>query len=166
MSGRGDLTPGVSLRGRGGRRWLGCTLAAVLALAGCSSGSPAPSASPPGESPSPAPGSPSPGPGPGSPDTGSTGLPDKAYTDAELVAVINGVGQSRNLPFPAAQDSERQRSGASSGSFPQVSTETTPPECAAFVSQNPFVRWADKTASFSEGIMPIGTPSGPTTPSW
>lgn len=161
MAARGDGTHGVSKRGRGGRRWLGCTLAAVLALAGCSSGSPTPSASPPGGSPSPAPTSPAPG--SSSPGTGSTGWPDKAFTDAELVAVINGVGQSRNLPFPAAQDSERQRSGASSGAFPQVSSETAPPECAVFVPQNPFVRWADKTASFAEGIMPIGTPSGPTT---
>lgn len=159
MTGRGGGTPGVSTRGKDGRRWLGCAVAAMLALAGCSSGSPVPNASPAEGSPSTAPASPY-------PSTRSTGLPAKAFTDAELAAIINGVGQSRNLSFPAAQDSARLRSGASSGAssgaFPRVTTETNPDECAAFVPQNPFVRWADKTAGFAEGGIPLNGQSGPT----
>ncbi|WP_254362909.1 hypothetical protein [Pseudarthrobacter phenanthrenivorans] len=142
--------------GKGGVRWLGWAAIGVLALVGCSPGTPAPGASP-SESPATAP--------PASPSTGSgsSGFPEKAFTDAELAAVINGVGQSRNLPYPAAQDTGRLRSGASSGSFPQVGSEATPPECAVFAPQNPFVRWADKSVSFAEGAMPIGGASGPTT---
>ncbi|WP_258073981.1 hypothetical protein [Arthrobacter sp. Y81] len=90
-------------------------------------------------------------------------MPEAVFTDQELVAIINGVAQNRKLQFPTAQDSARQRSGASSGSFPQVSTETTPSECIAFVPQNPFVRWADKSVNFAEGAMPMGAQSGPAT---
>ena len=156
MAAHGRETACTSVHGRRGSRWIGWALMAALSLAGCSSGSPTPGAGTTTESPSATSVSPSGG-------QSSDGFPEQVFTDAELVAIINGVGQSRNLPFPAAQDSARQRSGASSGSFPQVSTEANPEECAAFVPQNPFERWADKTANFAEGMMPIGTPSGPTT---
>ncbi|WP_324643200.1 hypothetical protein [Pseudarthrobacter sp. LT1] len=89
--------------------------------------------------------------------------PSKPFSDAELAAIINGVGQTRKLPFPAAQDSTRLRSGAASGSFPQTDTETTPADCIAFVPQDPFTRWADKDINFAEGAMPpAGGQSGPT----
>lgn len=130
-----------------GRR-IACAVVTVLALAGCSSGGGTPGATPPA--------SPS-----GSP--AATGFPEAVFTDQELAAIINGVAQNRNVQFPPAQDPARQRSGASSGTFPEVSTETTPSECIAFAPQNPFVRWADKSVNFADGVMPIGGQSGPTT---
>lgn len=91
-------------------------------------------------------------------------MPAKPLTDAELRAIINGVGKSRNLPFPAAHDSTRLRSGAAGGSFPSTKTETTPADCVASVPQDPFARWADKDINFAEGAMPsVGAQSGPTT---
>ncbi|MET4587814.1 hypothetical protein ACVLB3_002600 [Pseudarthrobacter sp. PvP022] len=79
------------------------------------------------------------------------------------MAIINGLAQNRGVQFPTAQDSARQRSGASSGTFPEVSTETTPSECISLVPQNPFSRWADKGVNFAEGAMPMGAQSGPAT---
>ena len=159
MSVRGIETGGALRTGTKGGRWIACTVAALLALAGCSSGGGTPGASPSDGTPAAAsapPTSPSSGPG-------TTGVPETAFTDAELVAIINGVAQNRKLQFPAAQDSARQRSGAASGTFPEVSTETTPSECIAFVPENPFTRWADKGVNFAEGAMPMGAQSGPTT---
>ena len=156
MSVRGVETGGRFRAGTPDSRWLGGAVAALLALAGCSSGGGTPSTTP-------SEGTPSATPTASSSSPPAPGFPELVFTDAELVAIINGVGQSRNMPFPAAQDSARQRSGASSGTFPQVSIEATPGECAVFVPQNPFVRWADKSANFAEGVMPIGGPSGPTT---
>lgn len=90
-------------------------------------------------------------------------MPSQPFTDAELAAIINGVAQVRNLPFPAAQDSTRLRSGAAAGSLPAAGMETTPGECLAFVPQDPFTRWADKDINFAEGAMPsAGGQSGPT----
>ncbi|WP_457946605.1 hypothetical protein ACTAQI_13765 [Pseudarthrobacter sp. alpha12b] len=142
--------------GNTGRRGLCCLAAILLALAGCSSGGGAPNSSPSGGK-EPAPQtSPAQGPGP-------TESPSKAFTDAELTAIINGVGKTRNLPFPAAHDSASLRSGAVSGSFPSTAMETTPGDCIAFVPQDPFTRWADKNINFAEGGMPsAGGESGPT----
>ncbi|GGI01897.1 hypothetical protein ACFFGR_01955 [Arthrobacter liuii] len=90
-------------------------------------------------------------------------MPSQPFTDAELAAIINGVAQVRNLPFPAAQDSTRLRSGAAAGSLPAAGMETTPGECLAFVPRDPFTRWADKDINFAEGAMPsAGGQSGPT----
>jgi hypothetical protein len=131
-------------------------LAAVvgaMVMAGCSTGGPPPGASASG---GPLPASTS------SPPPGTGGWPSKPFTDAELAAIINGVAQARNLPMAAAQDSTRLRSGAAGGSFPLVSTEATPGECSVFVPENPFVRWADKAASFAEGGIPVaGGQQGP-----
>ena len=157
MAARGAAKRGGAAVGRSSRRWLGCMTAVLLALAGCSSGDNAPAASPSSnqatafQSSSP-------------PSTQPEGMPAKPLTDAELTAIINGVGKSRNLPFPAAHDSTRLRSGAAGGSFPSTKTETKPAECAAFVPQDPFARWADKDINFAEGAMPpVGGQSGPTT---
>ncbi|ELT45653.1 hypothetical protein G205_04221 [Arthrobacter nitrophenolicus] len=128
-------------------------VAGAMVLAGCSAGGPAPGASP---SNTPLPASSSP------PPAGTGGWPSQPFTDAELAAIIIGVAQARNLPMAAAQDPTRLRSGAASGSFPSVSTETTPGECLAFVPENPFVRWADKAVSFAEGGIPVaGGQQGP-----
>ena len=102
MAAHGRETGCTSVQGRCGSRWFGWALMAALSLAGCSSGSPAPGAGTTTESPSATSVSPSGG-------QSSDGFPEEVFTDAELVAIINGVGQSRNLPFPAAQDSARQR---------------------------------------------------------
>ncbi|MCY1225362.1 hypothetical protein D9M72_375530 [compost metagenome] len=145
--------------GRGGR-WIACAAAALLALAGCSSGGGTPGASPSEGTPTATVTTP---PASSSSGPGTTGLPEAVFTDQELVAIINGVAQHRGVQFPTAQDSARQRSGASSGTFPQVSTETTPSECISLVPQNPFSRWADKGVNFAEGAMPMGAQSGPAT---
>jgi len=160
MSVCGTETGGGFRAGTKGGHWIACAVAALLALAGCSSGGGTPGASPSDGTPTATASAP-----PASSSSGpeTTGLPETVFTDAELVAIINGVAQNRNLQVPTAQDSARQRSGAASGSFPQVSTETTPGECIAFVPQNPFVRWADKSVNFAEGAMPTGAQSGPTT---
>lgn len=138
-----------------GSRVLGCIVALALALAGCSSGSTAPSPGTTGTS----------QPVQASPPSGSPPTaPSKHFTDAELVALINAVARNRGLPYSPAQDSSHQRSGAGSGALPQVSTETTPRECIAFIPQNPFTIWADRDISFGEGAMPpTGGESGPTT---
>lgn len=159
MSVRGVKT-GRFRAGTQSRPRVACAVVSLVALAGCSSGGGTPGATSPAGTPTATTTAP-PASSSGSP--AATGLPEAVFTDAQLVAIINGVGQKRNLQFPAAQDSERMRSGASSGSFPQVSTETTPGECIAFVPENPFVRWADKSVNFAEGVMPIGAQSGPTT---
>lgn len=160
MSG-GGAERGCGFRtGKDRTRLLACAVGALLAMAGCSPGStttsPATSEASPSVTSASASAASSGGPG-------TTGFPETAFTDAELAAIINGVAQARNLQFPAAQDSARQRSGATSGTFPEVRTETTPSECAAFIPQNPFVRWADKGVSFAEGAMPAGAQSGPAT---
>lgn len=155
MAVRGPVKHDVATSGRNSRRRLGCLAAVLLALAACSPGGTPPGTSPSGSSAPPAPASPS--------IPGSAVSPSKPFSDAELAAIINGVGQTRKLPFPAAQDSTRLRSGAASGSFPQTDTETTPADCIAFVPQDPFTRWADKDISFAEGAMPpAGGQSGPT----
>ncbi|MFF1883525.1 hypothetical protein ACFVVC_18875 [Pseudarthrobacter sp. NPDC058196] len=144
------------------RRWLGPLMAVLLTLAACSSGgSITPGSSRPPDSPQPSPAlSTGTGTGPG---TESPESPSRPFTDAELAAIINGVGQARNLPIPAAQDSTRLRSGASGGSFPPTSMAATPGECLAFVPQDPFTRWADKAVNFADGAMPpAGGQSGPT----
>ena len=154
--------PGHSglMPGRNSRHWLGCMAAVMLAIAGCSSGGGAPASSPSG-SPASA-GAFEPGTAP--PSATASPVPAKAFSDAELTAIINGVGKSRNLPFPAAQDSTRLRSGAVSGSFPSTTMESTPSDCIALVPQDPFTRWADKDINFAEGGMPpAGVESGPTT---
>lgn len=136
-----------------GRR-AGAFAAVLLALAGCAPGSP-PS--------SPAPAVPASSSPPGA-ATSATGSPSGPLSDAELAGIINGVGRARNLPYPAAQDSTRLRSGAASGSFPPTRTETTPGECVALVPGDPFTHWADKDISFADGGMPpTGGESGPTT---
>ncbi|MDQ0767598.1 hypothetical protein QF031_000347 [Pseudarthrobacter defluvii] len=137
------------------RRFLGCLAAVLLAAAGCSPGGSTPAGSPSG---SPQHGSPS----PATSGPGATAPPSRPFTDAELAAIINGVGKSRNLPVPAAQDSTRLRSGAAGGSVPAAKTETTPGDCIAFMPQDPFTRWADKDINFAEGAMPpAGGQSGP-----
>lgn len=137
------------------RRGLGCLAAVLLALAGCSSGG-TPSASSPPSSVAPssqASNSPS----------ASAAPPSGPFSDAELAAIINGVGEARNLPFPPAHDSTRLRSGALSGSRPSTSTETMPGECSTLLPQDPFARWADKDISFAEGgMVPAGGQAGPT----
>lgn len=155
MAVRGPVKHDVATSGRNSRRRLGCLAAVLLALAACSPGGTPPGTSPSGSSAPPAPASPS--------IPGSAVSPSKPFSDAELAAIINGVGQTRKLPFPAAQDSTRLRSGAASGSFPQTDTKTTPADCIAFVPQDPFTRWADKDINFAEGAMPpAGGQSGPT----
>ncbi|MHC6228559.1 hypothetical protein ACX5I6_01995 [Arthrobacter sp. MMS24-T111] len=143
---------------RTSRRWLGSMMAVLLTLAACSSGgSVAPGSSRQPDSPQPTPAMST------VPGTESQDSPSRPFTDAELAAIINGVGQARNLPFPAAQDSTRLRSGASGGSFPPTSMAATPGECLAFVPQDPFTRWADKAVNFADGAMPPVTgQSGPT----
>ncbi|MDQ0662837.1 uncharacterized protein affecting Mg2+/Co2+ transport [Arthrobacter ulcerisalmonis] len=146
---RFDAAPGTN-----SRRWL-CWMAAILlAVAGCSPGGNTPASSPSG-SPEPAPQA--------SSASGAVSAPSQPLTDAELASIINGVGQTRNLPFPAAHDSTRLRSGATGGSLPSASMEATPGDCLAFVPQDPFTRWADKSINFAEGAMPpVGGQSGPT----
>ncbi|BCW80206.1 hypothetical protein NicSoilC5_22250 [Arthrobacter sp. NicSoilC5] len=155
MAVRGPVKHGGATPGRNSRRGLGCLAAVLLALAACTPGGTPPPSGPSGSSASPASASPSiPGP---------AVSPSKPFSDAELAAIINGVGRSRNLPYPTAQDSTRLRSGAASGSLPQTRTETTPGDCAALVPQDPFTRWADKDINFAEGAMPpAGGQSGPT----
>ena len=157
MAARGAAKRGGAAAGRSSRRRLGCMTAVLLVLAGCSSGGGAPTASPSGSQ--------APAPETSSPPSGTaSAAPSKVFSDAELAAIINGVGKSRNLPFPAAQDSTRLRSGAVSGSFPSTTLESTPSDCIAFVPQDPFKRWADKDINFAEGAMPpVGGQSGPTT---
>ncbi|MFF2345658.1 hypothetical protein [Pseudarthrobacter sp. NPDC058119] len=140
----------ATARSRGRRA--GALAAALLALAGCSpAGTPPPSNSPASDFP---PASTAP----------ATGSPSGPFSDAELAAIINGVGRSRNLPYPTAQDSTRLRSGAASGSFPQTRTETTPADCVALVPGSPFTHWADTGINFADGAMPpAGGESGPTT---
>lgn len=154
MAVRGTVKHGGATRGRNSRRGLGCLAAVLLAMAACSPGGTPP---PNGASASSAPPAASPSiPGPAV-------SPSRPFSDAELAAIINGVGQTRKLPFPAAQDSTRLRSGAASGSFPQTHRETMPAECIAFTPQDPFTRWADKDINFAEGAMPAaGGQSGPT----
>ena len=153
---RAAKLPGAA-KGMNSRSWLGCMVLVLLVLAGCSSGDNVPAASPSSNQAT-APRSSAP------PSTQTAGMPAKPLTDAELAAIINGVGTSRNLPFPAAHDSTRLRSGAAGGSFPSTKTETTPGECVAFVPQDPFARWADKDINFAEGAMPpVGGQSGPAT---
>lgn len=140
------------------RRWLGCMMAAVLALAACSSGASGPSGSSKPNSSQPAP------PQSTGPVTESSATPSRPFTDAELAAIINGAGQNRNLPFPAAQDSTRLRSGATGGSLPKTTMEATPGECLALIPPDPITRWADKSINFAEGAMPPSAgQSGPTT---
>lgn len=159
MSVRGVET--VTFRvGTKSRRRVACAVVSLVALAGCSSGGGTPGATSPGGTPTATTTAP-PASSSGSP--AATGFPEAVFTDQELATIINGVAQNRNVQFPAAQDSERQRSGAASGSFPQVSTQATPSECIAFVPEHPFVRWVDKSVNFAEGVMPIGAQSGPTT---
>lgn len=157
MSPRDGGTAGVIMARRTGSQWLVCAVVILLALARCSSGGGAPGSTSSDGTTTPAAATPT------SPTSGpaSTGLPEVVFTDQELVAIINGVAQRRGVQFPTAQDSARQRSGASSGSFPVVSSETTPGECAVFVPENPFIRWADKNVNFAEGAMPMGAQSGP-----
>jgi len=98
------------------------------------------------------------------PTSATAESPSRVFTDAELAAIINGVGQTRNVSFPTAEDSTRLRSGAAGGSFPSTKTETRPGDCVAFIPQDPFARWADKDMNFAEGAMPpVGGQSGPTT---
>lgn len=156
MSPRDGGTAGVNRSRRTGSQWLVCAVVILLALAGCSSGGGTPGSTSSGGTPTPAAATPTSTSGPA-----STGLPEAVFTDQQLVAIINGVAQRRGVQFPTAQDSARQRSGASSGSFPVVSSETTPGECAVFVPENPFIRWADKNVNFAEGAMPMGAQSGP-----
>ena len=158
MAVRGAAKRSVAAPRRNGRWWFSCMAAVLLAVAGCSSGSTTQGSSPSNTS-GPAPQTPL---APSSP--GATASLSKPFSDAELVAIINGVGQTRNLPFPAAHDSASLRSGAVSGSFPSTKMETTPGDCVAFVPQDPFARWADKDIGFAEGGMPpAGGESGPTT---
>lgn len=139
------------------RRRMGFIAAILLTLAACSSGGNTPSGSRSGSPAPPPQASATPTPAP-------TGSPAKPFTDSELAAIINGVGHTRNIPYPPAEDSTRLRSGAASGSFPVTSTETTPPDCLALVPQDPFTRWADKGINFAEGGMPpAGGESSPTT---
>jgi len=158
MAARGAAKRSVAAPRRNGRGWFSCMAAVLLAVAGCSSGSTTQGSSPSNTS----------GPAPQTPlapsSRGATASLSKPVSDAELVAIINGVGQTRNLPFPAAHDSASLRSGAVSGSFPSTKMETTPGDCLAFVPQDPFARWADKDIGFAEGGMPpAGGESGPTT---
>jgi len=157
MAARGAAKRGGAAAGRSSRRRLGCMAAVLLVLAGCSSGGGAPTGGPSGSQ--------APASGTSSPPSGTaSAAPSKVFSDAELTAIINGVGKSRNLPFPAAQDSTRLRSGAVGGSFPSTTMESTPSDCIAFVPQDPFRRWADKDINFAEGGMPpAGGQSGPTT---
>ncbi|HKU03239.1 MAG TPA: hypothetical protein VJQ80_10560, partial [Arthrobacter sp.] len=156
---RSAATSRSTAAARSRARRAGALAAALVALAGCS-----PGGTPPPSSPTSAPLASSFPPASTPSATGSLSGP---FSDAELAAIINGVGGSRNLPYPAAEDSTRLRSGAASGSFPQTRTETTPADCAALVPQDPFTRWADKNINFAEGIMPqVGAESGPTTTIW
>lgn len=143
--------------GKYGRRWAGCMAAVVLTLSGCSSGgSNTPGSNPPGSSTLP--------PEPSVvPTSVSTKAPSRVFTDAELAAIINGVGQTHQLPFPPAHDSTSLRSATVNGSLPSTSMETTPADCLALIPQDPFTRWADKGINFAEGAMPpAGAQSGPT----
>ena len=159
--GRATRSSVAAARRSGGRA--GALAAVLLALAGCSPAGTPPASSPPS---SPAPAPPANSSQPAATAT-ATESPSGPFSDAELAAIINGVGRSRNLPYPTAQDSTRLRSGAASGSLPQTRTETTPGDCAALLPQDPFTRWADKNINFAEGIMPpAGAESGPTTTIW
>lgn len=142
--------------GKCGRLWAGCMAAVLMTLAGCSSGSGNTQGSPSGSSAAP----PQPS---AAPTSVSTTAPSAVYSDAELAAIINGVGQTRQLPFPPAHDSTSLRSATVNGSLPSTSMETTPADCLALLPQNPFARWADKGIQFAEGAMPpAGGQSGPT----
>ena len=140
--------------GKFGRLWAACMAAVLLTLAGCSSGSGNTQGSPSGSSAAP----PQPS---AAPTSVSTTAPSAVYTDAELAAIINGVGQSRQLPFPPAHDSTSLRSATVNGSLPSTSMETTPADCLALLPQNPFARWADKGIQFAEGAMPPAGGTGP-----
>ncbi|UUL77137.1 hypothetical protein NG819_06020 [Pseudarthrobacter sp. Fe7] len=155
MAARGPAKHGGGAPGGNSRRGLCCLTAVLLALPGCSSGGGSPNPSPSGGR-EPAPQTSS------AQGPVSTEQPSRAFTDAELAAIINGVGQIHKLPYPAAHDSASLRSGAVSGSFPSTSMETTPGDCTAFIPEAPFTRWADKDITFAEGGMPpAGAESGP-----
>ena len=164
MSTRTVETAGIlwAMPGASYRRRLACVAVAIMALAGCSSGPATPggpttagaSASSSGTPPA----------GTESAGTPPAGSPSKVYTDQELMAIINGVAQNRQLPG-TAHDSQRMRSVVSGGSMPSVETATTPGDCAVFAAPNPITRWADKSVNMAEGVMPIAgmAQSGPTT---
>lgn len=146
-------SPRFSVRGR-----LLAAVAAALLLASCSPGGPGPGAgATSGATPAP--------PATASPATGSgqAALPATVFTDAELVALLNGVAQSRNLPGPVAMDSARQRSAAGGGALPTIDVEVSPRECRPLVPVDPFSRWADTAINFGEGATPLEAQSGPLT---
>lgn len=147
-------SPGTSPR-LPAEAWLVIAVATALLLGSCSprGGGPDAGATPGTATP------------PISPATGSgqAGLPATVFTDAELVALINGVAQSRNLPGPVAMDSAGQRSVAEGGALPPIDVEVSPGECAALVPLHPFSRWADTSINFAEGAMPLEAQSGPLT---
>ncbi|AOT05333.1 hypothetical protein ASPU41_04090 [Arthrobacter sp. U41] len=134
----------------------------MLVLAGCSSG-PSTPGGPTTAAPSPSSAGTPPA-GTQSAGTPSAGTPSKVYTDQELMAIINAVAQNRQSQG-WAQDSQRMRSVAAGGSIPGAETVTTPGDCAVFASQNPFAKWADKSVSMADGMMPVAgmRESGPTT---
>lgn len=146
MAARGVAKRSGTVPGRNSRRWAGCVAAALLAVAGCSSGTTTPGSSP-AVSTEPAQASPTTGSGP-------VASASKPFSDAELAAIINAVGRIRNLPYPVAHDSTSLRSGTISGSFPPTKMETVPGDCLVLLPQDPFTRWADKEIAFAEGIMP------------
>lgn len=140
-----DTCPGSSFGGR-----LVTAVAAALLLASCSPGGAGPdtAASSGTASPTAPP---------------ATAAPATVLTDSELVALINGVAQSRKLPGPVAMDSARQRSVAAGGALRPIDVEVSPRECGTLVPLDPFSRWADTSINFAEGAMPLDAQSGPLT---
>ena len=155
MSARAVETVGIfraSPAARGRRRIarVVAALLAMLAMGGCSSGSPSPGG------PTTAAQSPS------SSTASPAGVPDRVYTDLELMAIINAVAQNRQMQG-GAMDSQRLRSavGADAGLLPAM--QTTPGDCVVFAPRSPFAVWADKSVTMAEGAIPIAAQSGPTT---
>lgn len=132
-------------------RWLVALAATALVASGCSAGSGTPAetvraTASPSDSAAPA-----------------AGLPTKAFTDEELMAVVNAVAQKRGVPY-GAQDTQRLRIAFTANSGPHQTAAAAPSECQAFLETSPQETAADKSVSFAMGALPIGGGSGgPTT---
>jgi hypothetical protein len=63
-------------------------------------------------------------------------MPSKAFTDEELMAVVNGVAQKRGVSY-GAQDTQRLRIAFTANSGPEQTAAAAPSECQVFLEKGP-----------------------------
>lgn len=89
---------------------------------------------------------------PSAPASSAASLPTRVFGDAELMALLDQVGQKRGVPH-AAQDTQRLRIAFTANSAPAQTTVTVPAACQVFLEKSPSATAADKSVSFAMGSL-------------